>query len=71
MEVNMVRRLAVSVILIPIAAAAWPGVFQAQQPANPKVDSAVATAAGGLVERGATGILRALAGLAEKGKKAA
>jgi serine-type D-Ala-D-Ala carboxypeptidase/endopeptidase len=57
MEVNMVRRLAVSVILIPIAAAAWLGVAQAQQPANPKVDSAVAAVAGGLVERGAcTGI---------------
>ena len=34
----MVRRLVVSVILIPIAAAAWPGLAQAQQPANPKVD---------------------------------
>lgn len=67
----MVRRLAVSVILIPIAGAAWLGVAQAQQPANPKVDSVVAAAAGALVERGATGTLRALAGLAEKGKKAA
>lgn len=51
----MVRRLAggVSAILIPIAAAVWPGLAQAQQPVNSKVGSAVTAAAAPLVERGA------------------
>ena len=47
----------VSAILMLIAAALWPGLAQAQQPANSKTGSAVAAIAAPLVERGAcTGI---------------